>query len=90
MHARWERAVLLLVLIALGRAALAQTDVAVSFYGAYNQTTSGNGVVKTPSNAAGGLLELRHIRNPLVGYEATYSFNRANQAYIHSEWPGVV
>jgi opacity protein-like surface antigen len=27
------------------------------------------------------MFELRHISNPLVGYEATYSYNRANQTY---------
>ncbi len=59
----------------------AQTDVAVSAYGAFNQSTSGNGTVQSPSNQAGFLIEARHIRNPLVGYEATYAYNRANQAY---------
>lgn len=37
--------------------------------------------MQSPSNAAGVLLELRHISNPLVGYELNYSFNRANQGY---------
>jgi len=59
----------------------AQTDVAVSAYGAFNQSTSGAGTVQSPSNQAGFLIEARHIRNPLVGYEATYAYNRANQAY---------
>lgn len=59
----------------------AQTDVAVSLYGAFSGATTGNGTKESPSNAAGGLFELRHIRNPLIGYEATYSFNRADQAY---------
>jgi opacity protein-like surface antigen len=27
------------------------------------------------------MVEFRHIRNPLIGYEATYSYNRANQVY---------
>jgi opacity protein-like surface antigen len=62
-------------------AALAQTDVAASLYGAFNGTSNGNGTKQSPSNAAGGLIEVRHIRNPLVGYEGTYSFNRANQTY---------
>ena len=26
-------------------------------------------------------MEVRHISNPLVGYEGTYSFNRSNQVY---------
>ena len=59
----------------------AQTTVAASVYGAFSGTTNGNGTVQSPSNAAGGLIEVRHISNPLIGYEATYSFNRANQTY---------
>lgn len=59
----------------------AQTDVAANLYGAFNGTTNGNGTVQSPSNSAGGLLELRHIDNPLIGYEATYSYNRDNQVY---------
>jgi opacity protein-like surface antigen len=59
----------------------AQTSVSASVYGAFGGATSGNGTAQSPSNAAGGLIELRHIRNPLIGYEASYSFNRANQHY---------
>ena len=62
-------------------AARAQTDVALSVYGAFNGTTNGNGTVQSPANSAGGMVELRHISNPLVGYEGTYSYNRANQVY---------
>jgi opacity protein-like surface antigen len=61
--------------------ASAQTDVAASLYGAFSGTTNGNGTVQSPSNSAGGLLELRHISNPIVGYEAAYSYNRDNQVY---------
>lgn len=64
--------------------AIAQTDVAGSIYGAFTGSTTGNGVQQSPSNAAGGLLEVRHIKNPLVGFEATYAFNRANQVYVRS------
>lgn len=64
-----------------GGCALAENDLALSLYGAFNGTTSGNGTTQSPANAAGGMFELRHISNPLVGYEATYSFNRANQRY---------
>jgi opacity protein-like surface antigen len=67
--------------IALCASASAQTSVGVSLYGAFSGTTTGNGVVESPSNSAGGLIELRHISNPIFGYEATYSYNRANQAY---------
>jgi opacity protein-like surface antigen len=58
-----------------------RTDVAGSLYGAFSGTTTGDGVTQSPSNAAGGLIAVRHISNPLVGYEGTYSFNRANQVY---------
>jgi len=61
--------------------AVTNTDVAVSLYGAFNGTTNGNGTVQSPSNAAGGIIEVRHIVNPIIGYEGTYSFNRANQTY---------
>jgi hypothetical protein len=62
----------------------AETDVAASVYGAFSGATKGNGVAESPSNSAGGLIELRHISNPLVGWEATYSYNRANQVYTTS------
>jgi opacity protein-like surface antigen len=61
--------------------AFAQTSVALNLYGAFGGATNGNGVEESPSNAAGGLAELRHISNPLLGWEATYSYNRANQVY---------
>lgn len=69
----------------LSTASWAQTDVAASLYGAFNQSTSGNGIAESPANAAGGMFELRHIAKPLVGYEATYSFNRANQKITTSQ-----
>ncbi len=61
--------------------AFAQTDVALSLYGAFSGRTNGNGTIESPANSAGGIIELRHISNPLVGYEATYSYNRGNETY---------
>lgn len=66
---------------ALAPSVLSQTDVALSVYGSFPGATNGNGVSESPANAAGAIVELRHIRNPIVGYEATYSWNRANQTY---------
>ena len=73
----------LLVLATLsGAAAQAQTDIAASLYGAFSgAATTNNGNRESPSNSAGGMIELRHLRSSLVGYEATYSFNRADQMY---------
>ncbi len=70
-----------LVVAGFTASANAQTDVAASVYGAFNGTTNGNGVTQSPSNSAGALIELRHISNPLMGFEATYAFNRGDQTY---------
>ncbi len=61
--------------------ASAQTSIALSGYGAFSGTTTANGTQQSPANQAGGLFELRHISNPIFGFEGTYSFNRANQTY---------
>jgi hypothetical protein len=68
------------------QAARAQTDVALSLYGTFTGTTNYNIDLQhqKSANAAGAIFEFRHIRNPLVGYEATYSFNRANQVYSYT------
>jgi opacity protein-like surface antigen len=76
-----------ILVAAVCAAAHAQTDIALSGYGAFGNTTNtivtGNiPFTEIPSNSAGGMVELRHISNPLVGYEATYGFNRANQVYL--------
>jgi hypothetical protein len=72
----------ILVLPALITVASAQTSVSASIYGAFSGTTSGDGTQQSPSNQAGGLLEIRHIANPILGFEGTYSFNRADQTYV--------
>lgn len=71
----------LAALLLVPAVAHAQTDVGLSVYGAFNGTTNGNGTAQSPANAGGAIVELRHIANPIVGYEATYSYNRANQSY---------
>jgi len=91
MRRMWLGGVLLFAgLAAAGGAGIAQaqTDVALSLYGAFSGTTNANGTVQSPAASAGGMIELRHIRNPLIGYEATYSYNRANQVY-RSDCAGV-
>ncbi len=73
----------LVFLLSMTRACTAQTDVGASVYGAFSGTVSGSGSIHipAPSSAVGGLFELRHIFNPYLGFEATYSYNRANQFY---------
>jgi hypothetical protein len=74
-------------ILAANAAIHAQTDVALSLFGAFNQSTTGNNVSQSPSNQAGALVEVRHIVNPLIGFEATYSLNRANQNYFVNAVP---
>lgn len=84
MHRRFASAVTFLLFAVFSCCSLtarAQTSVGLSIYGAFSGTTNGNGTQQSPSNSAGGLFELRHISNPLIGWEATYSYNRANQTY---------
>jgi hypothetical protein len=66
----------------LSTARAAQTDVGLSGYGSLNGTTNtSSGLTQIPANSIGGMLELRHISSPFLGFEATYSYNRANQEY---------
>ena len=59
----------------------AETDVAANFYEALNNSTSGTGTAQTPTNAIGGMFEVRHLKTSLIGYEFTYSFNPGDQSY---------
>lgn len=92
MHKKWLQAAILAVgVVAFGMAtadaqvkevdSLGRTDIGLSIYGAYSEKTTGDGIEQSPSNAAGGIVEVRHIANPILGFEGTYSFNRANQVY---------
>ena len=68
-------------LVCCGPALRAQTDVGLSVYGAFSGRTDANGYTVSPANSAGGIFELRHLANPILGFEGTYSYNRANQDY---------
>ena len=59
----------------------AQTDIGLSMYGSFSGAVDENGVRESPAAAAGGIFELRHIKNPILGFEGTYSYNRANRNY---------
>ncbi len=82
---------LLAAFLAATPARASQTDAALSLYGAFSGTTSDSNVNQSPANAAGGMIELRHLVHPWLGYEGTYSFNRANQNYAEPSFacPGL-
>ena len=81
MLMRWMQAVCLCLTTAIACSAHAQTDAGLNVYRTFNNATSGNGTQQTPTNSVGGMLELRHIQSPFIGYEVTYSYNRNNQTY---------
>ncbi len=62
-------------------ASSSQMDIGGSFYEALTSGTSGAGIHQTPSNSPGGMVELRYISSPLVGFELAVSVNPADQAY---------
>lgn len=65
-----------------GVSSLGKTDVGVSLYGAFTpKVTDSSGNAQSPSNSAGGMIELRHLSNAILGFEGTYSFNHATQTY---------
>jgi len=63
------------------RESSSQWDIGGSFYEALTSSTGGNGTQQTPTNGMGGMAELRHIVKPLLGYEVSFGFNTADQAY---------
>lgn len=81
MRMKWIAALAAFAFAVCATTMPAQTSVALSLYGAFSGTTTGNGTAQSPANQAGGIIELRHIANPIEGFEASYSYNRANQTF---------
>ena len=58
-----------------------ETDAAVSFFRTFTGSTSGHNTAQTPSNAIGGMFELRRIQSPWIGYEVAYGVSAGTQSY---------
>lgn len=58
-----------------------QTDIGLSGYATFTSSSTGMGLKQTPTNSYGGMIEVRHIAKPLLGYEMTFSFNPNDQKY---------
>ena len=58
-----------------------QFDVGVSGYEMLTAATSGLGTLETPTNAPGGMLEVRYIYKPLVGLELNYSLSKSDTTF---------
>ncbi len=77
----------ILFALAMRNSAAAQTDVGVNAYGAFTGASASlNSGEETQSatSSGGGMLEFRHIRSELVGFEGTYSLQRANQLFTYT------
>ena len=68
-------------IVLLAASARAQTDVALSIYGAFSGATNGNGVQDSPSNSAGGLFGIPSYFPSTDWMGSHISYNRANQVY---------
>lgn len=82
MQTFWKQAVFSMMgMIALtGAGAHAQTDISASVFGTLNNSTSGNGATQSSANSGGGMIGLRHIVAPLLGFEANFAVSGASQS----------
>lgn len=90
MLTNWRKGMAVVLLLGFGACvAAAQTTVAGSLYGTFRSSTRTGFVssrtVESPSNVAGVMLELRRVKNPLVGYDVSYSYHHTDEAYAYSE-----
>ncbi len=86
MFIRRSLSFLFLLLIAgLGNRAMAQSlkniDGAVSIFGQFTGTTSGNGISDSPTDSLGALATFRQSFHPWLGYEVNYSYTRFSERY---------
>lgn len=93
MRMKWMLTVLIAMGLAVPMVAMAQAkpesqsgsqqqfDIGVSGYEMITQASSGLGTTETPTNAPGGLLEIRYIYKPLVGLELHYSLSKSSTTF---------
>jgi hypothetical protein len=67
-------------MVVLAGAASAQTDISFSGLGTISNSTTGNGTHQSSPDTGGGMVGLRHIVNPLLGFEANLAVNGSNQS----------
>jgi hypothetical protein len=79
----WKQGVFAVIAVSAmcGIAAQAQTDVALSGFRTITSNSTGSGTLEMPHDSEGAIIELRHIVNPLVGFESAVSFNPQNESY---------
>ncbi|HTV65056.1 MAG TPA: hypothetical protein VMD98_05590 [Bryocella sp.] len=60
---------------------LHNSDVAVSAFGQFSTTVSGNGITQSTSDSIGGQAAFRHSYHWWLGYEGSYAYTRFNEYY---------
>jgi opacity protein-like surface antigen len=77
----WKQAAFLLIgTVALTAAASAQTDLSFSGLGTMSSSTTGNGTKQGSPDEGGGMVGLRHVFSPLLGFEGNLAVNGSNQS----------
>ncbi len=67
---------------------LKNSEVALSAFGQFTGSSSGNGIDVKPLDSLGGQATFRHVYHPWLGYEAGYGYTRFSDRY--SSYPFAV
>lgn len=60
---------------------LKNSEVALSAFGQFTNSTNGNDINVDPLKSLGGQATFRHVYSPLLGYEAGYGYTRFTDRY---------
>ncbi|HEX3436974.1 MAG TPA: hypothetical protein VHT24_09410 [Pseudacidobacterium sp.] len=66
---------------------LHNSDVSVSAFGQFTNSTSGNGISVDPTRSVGGQAAFRHVYHTWLGYEALYGYTRFTDRYSSVVFP---
>jgi len=60
---------------------LKNSDIALSAFGQFTGSSTGNGITVTPHDSLGGQATFRHVYHPWLGYEVIYGYTRFTDRY---------
>jgi hypothetical protein len=60
---------------------LKNSEIALTAFGQFTNSTNGDGIQVTPLDSVGGQATFRHVYSPLLGYEAGYGYTRFTDGY---------
>ena len=83
MQTNWKQIFVVIGMAFLtGVTAHAQTDISASVFGTINSHSTGNGTDQSSSDSGGGMVGLRRIFSPLLGFEANFAVEGNKQALV--------